>query len=353
MPRVRGEELAAAPSEGVGRGCARGSPPPARASPRSRPRATARPTRSLRRAADRLHLSGRGYARVGRVARTIAALAGAGLRAAPSTSRRRSSYRSPDELARMTELALAVFAVRDGHAPRPAAAHAARSRAFARALRRARRTSTTLAAARASASLARSAASFPPLLRAIHDPPPGLFLRGGGEPALLARSLRSRSSARARARATAPRSRACSGASSQRAGLVVVSGLARGIDAEAHRGALEAGGTTVAVLGCGIDRDYPAAHAELARRDRRDRPHRLRVRARASSPRRGASRRATASSPASAPRRSSSRRASGAARSSRPTSHSRRAGRSSPCPARSRARSPRGRTRCSSSARRR
>jgi hypothetical protein len=47
---------------------------------------------------------------------------------------------------------------------------------------------------------------------------------------------------------------------------VVVSGLARGVDAEAHRGALEAGGTTVAVLGCGIDRDYPAAHAELARR---------------------------------------------------------------------------------------
>ncbi len=49
-------------------------------------------------------------------------------------------------------------------------------------------------------------------------------------------------------------------------GVVVVSGLARGVDGEAHRGALEGGGQTVAVLGCGIDRDYPRSHAELARR---------------------------------------------------------------------------------------
>jgi DNA processing protein len=113
--------------------------------------------------------------------------------------------------------------------------------------------------------LRRRDAGYPPLLAAIHDPPPTVYIRGGGEESSLTRcavavvgaracSAYGRSVARSLARELAA------------AGVVVVSGMARGIDGEAHRGALEAGGVTVAVLGCGVDRDYPAAHAELARR---------------------------------------------------------------------------------------
>ncbi len=48
------------------------------------------------------------------------------------------------------------------------------------------------------------------------------------------------------------------------AGLLVVSGMARGADGAAHLGCLNAGGTTVAVLGCGPDVVYPAEHRQLA-----------------------------------------------------------------------------------------
>jgi DNA processing protein len=113
--------------------------------------------------------------------------------------------------------------------------------------------------------LARSDPAFPSLLRAIHDPPPGLFLRGAGEPALLARPSVAIVGARACSAYGAGVARML-GRELAAAGLVVVSGLARGVDGEAHRGALEADGLTVAVLGCGVDRDYPASHRELARR---------------------------------------------------------------------------------------
>ena len=110
-------------------------------------------------------------------------------------------------------------------------------------------------------------ARFPPLLRAIYDPPPKLYVRGAAEDAVLAQPAVALVGARACSTYGAQVARRL-GRELAAAGLVVVSGLARGVDGEAHRGALEADGLTVAVLGCGIDRDYPVAHAELARRIR-------------------------------------------------------------------------------------
>jgi DNA processing protein len=114
-------------------------------------------------------------------------------------------------------------------------------------------------------TLRRSDELFPPRLRAIFDPPKALHLRGAGSPDLLA----GRAVAVVGARSCSPYGAQVArmlGRDLAAAGLVVVSGLARGVDGHAHRGALEAGGVTVAVLGCGIDRDYPASHAELSRR---------------------------------------------------------------------------------------
>jgi DNA processing protein len=110
---------------------------------------------------------------------------------------------------------------------------------------------------------------FPSLLRAIYDPPPRLYVRGGGENDVLARPAVAIVGARACSSYGAQVARRL-GRELAGAGLVVVSGLARGIDGEAHRGALESGGVTVAVLGCGVDRDYPAAHRELAQRIRNE-----------------------------------------------------------------------------------
>jgi DNA processing protein len=110
--------------------------------------------------------------------------------------------------------------------------------------------------------LARCDRRFPARLRRIHDPPLGLFVRGSADLAILESPCVAVVGARAcsayGATVAAELARGLA-----RAGVVVVSGLARGVDGAAHRGALETG-TTVAVLGCGVDRDYPRAHRTLA-----------------------------------------------------------------------------------------
>jgi len=164
----------------------------------------------------------------------------------------------------MTELALAAFAAETG-------AHVIREPSSRAYTLFARRFDEAAYLARLKEGgvrwLARSDRDFPPLLGAIHDPPAGLFVRGAAGVEL----LRGAAVAVVGARSCSPYGAQVGrtlGRELAGAGLVVVSGLARGVDGEAHRGALDAGGATVAVLGCGIDRDYPAAHAELAARVR-------------------------------------------------------------------------------------
>jgi len=160
----------------------------------------------------------------------------------------------------MNELALAVFASETGShllRPPPGRRYAEHVRSFDSAAYERRLESAGLR------FVPRGA--LPPLVRAVHDPPVGLFLRGAADPELLVRPAVAVVGARACSGYGASVARSL-GRELAAARLVVVSGLARGVDAEAHRGALDAGGATVAVLGCGIDRNYPAANAELARR---------------------------------------------------------------------------------------
>ncbi len=118
-------------------------------------------------------------------------------------------------------------------------------------LRRARRTGALM--------LRRQEDRYPPLLKEIHDPPP--FLWCVGEPgnldhcvAVIGTRTPSDYGRRAARHLTA---------GLVQAGYVIVSGLAYGIDAVAHRTALEAGGRTLAVLGSGVDVIYPAPHRAL------------------------------------------------------------------------------------------
>lgn len=104
---------------------------------------------------------------------------------------------------------------------------------------------------------------FPCLLKEIYDPPAFLWVRGQVPPS------RDRELAIAivgTRKPTAYGKRIAHNLARELAavGFTIVSGLAYGIDACAHRGALEAGGRTIAVLGSGLDRIYPAQHTRLA-----------------------------------------------------------------------------------------
>jgi len=104
-------------------------------------------------------------------------------------------------------------------------------------------------------------ADYPPNLRQIADPPPFLFVRG------TAQLADTNCIAIVGARAASDIGRRMAqrlGLELAAKGFSVVSGLARGIDSEAHQGALDAHGKTIAVLGCGVDIIYPAEHRKLA-----------------------------------------------------------------------------------------
>ena len=103
--------------------------------------------------------------------------------------------------------------------------------------------------------------AYPALLATLADAPPLLFVRG--DPEALAQAALAVVGSR---NPTTGGRRLASrfAADLTRCGLVVVSGLAVGIDAAAHRGALEAGGLSVAVCGTGLDTVYPRTHAALA-----------------------------------------------------------------------------------------
>lgn len=102
---------------------------------------------------------------------------------------------------------------------------------------------------------------YPPLLRQIGDRPPVLWVRG--TPSALTRPAVAIVGSRA-ASAYALEMAARLGRDLAERGLVVVSGLARGADSAAHRGCLSVSGSTIGVLGSGVDVIYPPEHGDLA-----------------------------------------------------------------------------------------
>jgi DNA processing protein len=102
---------------------------------------------------------------------------------------------------------------------------------------------------------------YPANLRRVYDRPPFLFVRG----CLTADD--ERSAAVVGTRSATDKGRALArdmAAALAKRGVTVISGLAKGIDTEAHTATLDAGGRTIAVIGTGIDRVYPKENAQLA-----------------------------------------------------------------------------------------
>lgn len=102
-------------------------------------------------------------------------------------------------------------------------------------------------------------AGYPSSLEHSSDPPLGLFVRGELRSAPVVSVVGSR-----RATSYGKQVARVLGEELARAGVVVASGMARGVDAAAHEGAIAAGGPTWAVWGAGPDRVYPPEHKELA-----------------------------------------------------------------------------------------
>lgn len=160
----------------------------------------------------------------------------------PSPGERAAFFRSRD-----LEAAVGSFRRRFGGPPRSLVEQAGRWRETAAAARR--------------RLVFLGQPGYPPLLAEIAVPP--IALEVAGDVDLAAPAVAIVGSRRATPYGIAIAERFAAGLAA--AGLVVVSGLARGVDAAAHRAALRAGGRTVAILGSAHDHLYPPEHRELAR----------------------------------------------------------------------------------------
>lgn len=106
-----------------------------------------------------------------------------------------------------------------------------------------------------------SSGEYPAVLRQIPDPPLALYVTGDAK-AIANHSIAVVGTRRPSAYGSSVAHRLAGDLAARR--LTIVSGLARGVDSAAHRGAIEAGGTTVAVLGSGLDVVYPKENKKLA-----------------------------------------------------------------------------------------